>query len=54
MRHVDALKVFCWERNLKVSGTKTDLVALVLAASEMEGRKNLKDTQRKLQTSADT
>ena len=35
MRHVDALKVFCRERNLKVSGTKADLVDGVFATSEM-------------------
>lgn len=32
---VDALKVFCRKRNLKVTGTKAELVARVFAASEM-------------------
>ena len=35
MRHVDALKVFCRERNLKVSRTKAELVARVFPASGM-------------------
>ena len=35
MRHVDALKVFCHERNLKVSRTKAKLVPRVFAASEV-------------------
>ena len=34
MRHVDALKFFCWERNLKVSGTKAEPVACVFPAWE--------------------
>lgn len=33
--HVDALKVNCPKRNLKVSGSKAELVARVFAASEM-------------------
>lgn len=32
---IDALKGYCRKRNLKVSGTKAELVASVFAASEM-------------------
>lgn len=32
---VDALKTYCRKRNLKVAGSKTELVARVFAASEM-------------------
>jgi len=32
---IDALKDYCRKRNLKVSGTKAELVARVFAASEM-------------------
>ena len=35
MWNVDALKAFCCQRNLKVSGRKTELVARVFAALEM-------------------
>ena len=33
--NVDALRLFCRKRNLKVSGNKAELVARVFAASEM-------------------
>ena len=33
--NVDALRLFCHKRNLKVSGNKAELVARVFAASEM-------------------
>lgn len=33
--NVDALRLFCRKRNLKVSGNKAKLVARVFAASEM-------------------
>lgn len=33
--HLDALKVYCRKRNLKVSGSKAELVARVFTASEM-------------------
>ena len=32
----DALKLYCRQRGLKVSGSKQELVARVFAASEME------------------
>jgi len=32
---IDALKDYCRKRNLKVSGTKAELVARVFAASEI-------------------
>ena len=32
---IDALKTYCRKRNLKVAGSKTELVAHVFAASEM-------------------
>ena len=35
MWNVDALRLFCHKRNLRVSGNKAELVARVFAASEM-------------------